>query len=265
MTRRILLFCLLALVPGLALGAQPASSATLAFPMRINEVHFEANWVEIFNGNDRPIDVTHFWFCRADFCKKLGDLPVLSGTVKMQPEAYAVLSWDANRNADANPQTRDGEVALYTSAPFADAGRWREGDAARVPPSGHTLSFFGGADGPALNWSVGQPTPGGRNQQVATSIDDPDEVVGEFLLTPAFPNPFNPRTQFTLTVARTQDVLVEIYNLLGRRVDVLHNGPLAGQARHSFTFEADELPSGLYLIRVVGEHFTTTQRVTLLK
>ena len=32
-----------------------------------------------------------------------------------------------------------------------------------------------------------------------------------------------------------------------------------------FTFAAGTLPSGLYVIRVVGEYFTTTKPVTLLK
>ena len=99
----------------------------------------------------------------------------------------------------------------------------------------------------------------------ASNIDADEEVVGDFLLTPAYPNPFNPRTQFSLSVAEPQEVLIEVYNLLGRRVDVLHDGPLSGQTRYTFLFDADALPSGLYLIRVVGEQFTTTQRVTLLK
>lgn len=115
--------------------------------------------------------------------------------------------------------------------------------------------------------------PVAAHAQVHTAATDPDaaveaggETVDTFVLTPAYPNPFNPSTQFTLTVAEDQQVLIEVYSLLGRRVDVLHDGPLAAQQRHTFTFEAGTtIPNGLYLIRVTGEHFTATQRVTLLK
>ena len=58
---------------------------------------------------------------------------------------------------------------------------------------------------------------------------------------------------------------VEVYNLLGRRVEVLHNGRLAAAQTYTFTFEASNAPSGIYLIRITGEQFSATQRVTLLK
>jgi hypothetical protein len=92
-----------------------------------------------------------------------------------------------------------------------------------------------------------------------------DEVVDTFRLTSAYPNPFNPTTQFTLTLEQRQNVLIEVYNLLGRRVAQLHDGQLEAKERHTFTFEADNLPSGLYLIRTVGATFSNTQQVTLLK
>ncbi len=106
---------------------------------------------------------------------------------------------------------------------------------------------------------------GGSAQDAAVVQAEPNEAAEGFLLTAAYPNPFNPSTQFTLTVAREQPVRVEVYNLLGYRVALLHDGVLTAQERHTFTFEADNLPSGLYLIRAAGEQFTSTQRVTLLK
>jgi len=97
------------------------------------------------------------------------------------------------------------------------------------------------------------------------AVTQTDEVVTSFRLTSAYPNPFNPTTQFTLTLDQRQNVLIEVYNLLGRRVALLHDGLLEAQERHTFTFEADNLPSGLYLIRTVGVSFSNTQEVTLLK
>ena len=92
-----------------------------------------------------------------------------------------------------------------------------------------------------------------------------DEVPETYRLTSPHPNPFNPQTQFTLTVTEAQHVTIEVYNLLGLRVAVLHDGRLPAAQAHTFTFEASNEPSGIYLIRITGEQFSTTQRITLLK
>ncbi len=92
-----------------------------------------------------------------------------------------------------------------------------------------------------------------------------DETPDTYRLTAPHPNPFNPQTQFTLSVTEAQHVTVEVYNLLGRRVAVLQNGRLAAEQTYTFTFEASNAPSGIYLIRITGEQFSATQRVTLLK
>ena len=90
-------------------------------------------------------------------------------------------------------------------------------------------------------------------------------VPGDYLLTPAYPNPFNPQTQFSLGVARAQDVRIEVFDALGRRVDVLFDGPMASNQSRAFVFDAAMLPSGLYVIRVGGERFVETQHVVLVK
>ena len=86
-----------------------------------------------------------------------------------------------------------------------------------------------------------------------------------YRLSAAYPNPFNPQTQFTLSVRQAQEVRVEVFNLLGQRVRLLHEGPLEPEREHTFTFEAGDLPSGLYLYRAQGETFVSSEQVTLLK
>ncbi|MEZ4702169.1 MAG: T9SS type A sorting domain-containing protein [Rhodothermales bacterium] len=81
----------------------------------------------------------------------------------------------------------------------------------------------------------------------------------------AFPNPFNPQTQLTVAVQSAQRVRVSLYNVLGARVLDLEDAPLDANRSHTFTLDAAGLPSGLYLVRVIGETFTDTQTVTLLK
>jgi len=90
-------------------------------------------------------------------------------------------------------------------------------------------------------------------------------VPGTYRLTAAYPNPFNPETSFSLSVARTQEVQVVVYDVVGRRVALLYDGLFPAETSRSFRFEADTLPSGVYLLRVLGEQFVTTQSLVLTK
>ena len=84
-------------------------------------------------------------------------------------------------------------------------------------------------------------------------------------LTAPYPNPFNPGTSFSLTVARAQHVRLAVYDLLGREVARLFDGPLPARASHAFRFDAVGLPSGHYVLRATGETFTSRRMVTLLR
>lgn len=85
-----------------------------------------------------------------------------------------------------------------------------------------------------------------------------------FELTAASPNPFRTQTKFTLRVQQSQRVEVSVYNVLGQKVRSLHDGWTTGGLEYDFTFQASNLPSGIYLYRVRGEGFVATRRVTLL-
>ncbi|MEM6337829.1 MAG: T9SS type A sorting domain-containing protein, partial [Bacteroidota bacterium] len=92
------------------------------------------------------------------------------------------------------------------------------------------------------------------------------EVPGGYLITEAYPNPFNPLATFTLGVSAEQNVRVELYNATGQLVSTIHNGELSANTMHTFRIDGADLPSGLYLYRAVGESFVTNaQRVLLVK
>jgi hypothetical protein len=95
------------------------------------------------------------------------------------------------------------------------------------------------------------PTAGGTGS--------PDGV----LVSEIHPNPFGFTSAFTLELDQGQHVRITVYDLLGRSVRQLQQGPLDGGRVHRFTIESAGLASGLYLIRIEGEHFTELRRVTL--
>lgn len=81
------------------------------------------------------------------------------------------------------------------------------------------------------------------------------------VLSHAYPNPFSAATTFELTLDESQEVRVEVFNVLGQRVRTLHDGRLSADDVHRFSFEGDNLTPGIYLYRVTGDDFSLTRRV----
>ena len=54
----------------------------------------------------------------------------------------------------------------------------------------------------------------------------------DFGLSAAYPNPFNPSTSFNLNMSSTEMVSIDVYNVMGQRVDTIHNGELSAGFTH---------------------------------
>jgi subtilisin family serine protease len=93
----------------------------------------------------------------------------------------------------------------------------------------------------------------GPKTTISVSMQEPYSV------TPVSPNPVSDRGTFNVTVREEQDVQVSLYNALGQRVAVLHDGPLPAQDRTQFQV-GSTLQSGFYFLRVDGESFSTSQK-----
>ncbi len=97
---------------------------------------------------------------------------------------------------------------------------------------------------------------------------DPDElaaeVPSEFMLEAAYPNPFNPQTTLRFGVPESAYVKLVVYDVLGRQVRVLVDGTRAA-GTHEVVFEAGNLPSGTYLVRLVTPVGSFVQTMQLVK
>lgn len=88
---------------------------------------------------------------------------------------------------------------------------------------------------------------------------------GRFQLSAAMPNPATSQAQWALSVSEPQQVRADVYDMLGRRVATLFNGQLAASTNETLVFDATNLSSGMYVVRVVGETFQATSRVQIVR
>jgi len=125
---------------------------------------------------------------------------------------------------------------------------------------GHWLDFY--TEDSTANFcikalTINEPSTVGDNHKPA--------VPQNILLEQNYPNPFNSSTIIHYELRTTEDVKLIIYNIAGQRVAVLlHQKQAAG--RYSVTFNAGDLPSGIYLCRLqTGHGMSRSRRMILLK
>ncbi|MDG5767529.1 PQQ-binding-like beta-propeller repeat protein [Balneolales bacterium ANBcel1] len=104
------------------------------------------------------------------------------------------------------------------------------------------------------------------SDNLITSIDEPGraEIPEKLSLRQNYPNPFNPVTVIRYDLPEAGEVTLEVFDMLGRRVDVLvnrHQDP----GTHRISWDASHLSSGVYLYRLnIGDE-VLSRRMTLIK
>lgn len=99
-----------------------------------------------------------------------------------------------------------------------------------------------------------------------TSVDGHDVggVPLHAMLWQNYPNPFNATTEIRYTLPTPTDVRVDIYNLLGERIETLVEcRQEAGE--HSVNWDASKAASGVHFYKLTAGDFTETKRMILVK
>ncbi len=99
-----------------------------------------------------------------------------------------------------------------------------------------------------------------------SAIGDKDGLAtpSEFNLEQNYPNPFNPTTAIGYQISTPSHVELTVYNALGQKVRSLVNAK-QNAGTYSVTFNASNLPSGIYFYRLTAGNFTQLRKMVLIK
>jgi Secretion system C-terminal sorting domain len=98
-----------------------------------------------------------------------------------------------------------------------------------------------------------------------SSVDDQgNEIPDEFALNAAYPNPFNPSTTISYAMKNSSQLSLKVFDINGREVATLHQGRQS-VGSHSVIWNATDLSSGVYFVRMETSSFNATQKIIRLK
>jgi len=126
-----------------------------------------------------------------------------------------------------------------------------------------TVYYWRVAAGNCYGWTAFSP--------VRSFLASPFVSVEENAVTPArfalqqnYPNPFNPSTSLKFSIANRQLTILRVYDTLGQEVRTVVNENLEA-GTHNVDFNAEGLPSGVYVYRIQAGGFVASRKMVLIR
>lgn len=100
-----------------------------------------------------------------------------------------------------------------------------------------------------------------------TSVNESrnQESPSGFYLGQNYPNPFNPATQIKFSTKSSGTVILSVYNIIGQKIATLFNSYASANTLYSVTFDAKNLPGGVYLYSLRTPNGSEIKKMCLLK
>jgi hypothetical protein len=91
-----------------------------------------------------------------------------------------------------------------------------------------------------------------------------DIKISNYFLSQNYPNPYNPNTIIKYSIPRSSLVNIKLYNILGNEIKILVSEEKPA-GTYELTFNAANLPSGVYFYRIQAGSYIETKKMMLLK
>ena len=107
-----------------------------------------------------------------------------------------------------------------------------------------------------------------HNLVIATSdekeIPLSSSVPSFFTLNKAYPNPFNPSTYISYSIQKPAYINLSVFNVAGKKVeDLISSNHSIGD--YSISWNAKQIPSGVYFVKLSANNQNLTQKIILIK
>jgi parallel beta-helix repeat protein len=99
----------------------------------------------------------------------------------------------------------------------------------------------------------------------SVSVDERlENMPNKYELYDAYPNPFNPTTTIKYSLPTDDFVKITIFNSMGKKIKILINQK-QNAGYHTISWDAENLPSGIYMYRMESSTFSKVKKCLLVK
>lgn len=249
-----------------------------AFDLTFNNVLSPVSNPRSNNGGslDFTIEVTGTNTIQFYFTNPYAGKPSKPQNLQMSKDAndHPVLTWNANQESDLNGYrvykkitTSSGSVTTYD---FTTSKSYTDYDFTITSPRFGTDKavywIVAVDDDNNLSVESEHKTANGQSNiqwKLAENTND-NNVIKEYSLFQNYPNPFNPTTQIVYQIKESGHVRLAIYNTLGQKVATLVN-EVRSKGKYSVNFNAEKLPSGVYIYQLQVNDFVQNHKMALVK
>ncbi len=170
---------------------------------------------------------------------------------------------------DTTIRKQDGELTHTFAKPFTnDTVSWSFNYTApntamidTLFATGNSTNNDNSTDNDQWNWSAN------RNVRVFSPIGiiSISTIANDFSISQNFPNPFNPVTQINFSVAKTSEIKIKIYDILGNIVNEPVN-QIISAGEYRLDFNGANLSSGSYFYSLIADGKTiSTKKMLIIK
>lgn len=103
------------------------------------------------------------------------------------------------------------------------------------------------------------------SQELTSSEEEIDfSIPNRTAITGSYPNPFNPTTNIQYSIEKQQNIEITVYTTTGRKVETIFSGnKISGQ--HEVKWNATNMATGVYFVRLTSATYASTLKVLLIK
>jgi hypothetical protein len=181
-----------------------------------------------------------------------------SGTFSTGGIDIAVSSGTLATGGTSGIKLSSGEIVH--SAKFTSATTKTFTLTAPATPGPITIYCTGAAGTNPPNWNHGTSFI----VNVVSGINQIEEIANTYSLAQNFPNPFNPTTNISFSIPKSEFVNVSVYDITGKLVQELVNSNQPA-GKFNVTWDANNFASGVYFYKIKAGDFVEMKKMSLIK
>jgi hypothetical protein len=95
-------------------------------------------------------------------------------------------------------------------------------------------------------------------------VEEGEPIPASFMLHSNYPNPFNATTRIQYDLPTASDVTIEVFNILGRKVESFSN-EMQQAGHHTVIWNAEDFSTGMYFYKLTAGEYSESKKMLLIK